>query len=78
MTNPKKNLVILLLHVLLHLQEHLSLCSGSQGDVMIDFMEPFWESNQKLVFEAMQNFVVLHQYQMSCNFKLVMSKEVGD
>jgi hypothetical protein len=62
----------------LHLQEHLSLCSDSQGDAMTNFLEAFWESDQRQLFEAMQNVVILHQYQLSCDFELLMSKEAGN
>lgn len=45
---------------------------------MTDFLEAFLESDQRQVFEAMQNVVILHQYPLSCDFELLMSKEVGN
>jgi len=59
-------------------QEHLGLCNDSQGDAMTNFLEAFGESDQRQLFEAMQNVVILHQYQLSCDFELLMSEEVGN
>jgi hypothetical protein len=45
---------------------------------MTDFLEAFLESDQRQVFEAMRNVVILHQYRLSCDFELLMSKEAGN
>ncbi len=44
---------------------------------MTNFMEMFWEFDCRLVFETMIN-VVVHQYQISCSFKLLMSNKKGN
>ncbi len=39
----------------------------------------YWQLESKnMVFNALKNANILHQYWLICNFELLMSKEVGD
>jgi hypothetical protein len=39
----------------------------------------YWQlENRNMVFDALKNANILHPYWLICNFKLLMSKHVGD
>jgi hypothetical protein len=76
---------ILLIHILqfvLQLQKLIILYNEVENETMMgNLMEDLfrsWASDSQLLFVTLKNVVVLHQFQLSCNFELLMTKDVVD
>jgi hypothetical protein len=77
--------VILLIHILqfvLQLQKLIILYNEVENETMMgNLMEDLfrsWASDSQSLFVSLKNAVVLHQFQLSCNFELLMTKDVVD
>jgi hypothetical protein len=77
--------LILLIHIfqlVLRLQELIILYNEIENEPMMgNLMEVLfrsWASDRRLLLVTMRNVIVLHQFRLSCNFDLLMTKDVVD
>jgi len=67
---------------ILRLQELIILYNEVENETMMgNFMEDLsrsWASDSQLLFVLVRNVIVLHQFQLSCNFELLMTEDIVD
>ncbi len=75
-------LLIYILQLVLRLQKLIILYNEVENETMMgNLMEDLfrsWASDSRLLFVALRNAIVLHQFQLSCNVELLMTKDVAD
>ncbi len=68
------------IHVVLQMQELLNhVYVDGKITTIEELVGNYWQLESKImVFDALKNANILHQYWLICNFELLMSKKVGD
>jgi hypothetical protein len=70
-------LLIQFFQIIMRLQEFLILCFEIKNETL-NSMGDFLPSNNKLLFQAKRTTMVLHQFKMFCNFKVLMMMKMSN
>lgn len=70
-------LLIQFFQIIMQLQEFLILCFEIKNETL-NSMGDFLLSNNKLLFQAKRTTMVLHQFKMFCNFKVLMMMKMSN
>jgi hypothetical protein len=70
-------LLIQFFQIIMGLQEFLILCFEIKNETL-DSMGDFLPSNNKFLFQAKRTTMVLHQFKMFCNFKVLMMMKMSN